>query len=135
MLLHTLLLCGSQECEDRPPRWGCDECEGNFCDVCFHALHRKGRRASHEPKSMSAELNGERQQEAPASKFGLVGSLLRGGSNGKSKEVCFAGMHDRNRWVGLPLIEEIQCELELTGSYSHAQFCGAGQVHPASSES
>lgn len=40
-----------EECEDRRPVWDCKEgCGGVFCDVCFYALHRKGKRALHKPE-------------------------------------------------------------------------------------
>ncbi|CAM9853671.1 unnamed protein product, partial [Sphacelaria rigidula] len=42
-----------EECEDRRAQWFCPECEGNFCDVCFYALHRKGKRALHRPKKIN----------------------------------------------------------------------------------
>ena len=39
-----------EECEDRRSVWDCnDGCGGVFCDVCFYALHRKGKRALHKP--------------------------------------------------------------------------------------
>lgn len=39
-----------EECEDRRSVWDCKEgCGGVFCDVCFYALHRKGKRALHKP--------------------------------------------------------------------------------------
>ncbi|CAM9873088.1 unnamed protein product, partial [Choristocarpus tenellus] len=38
-----------EDCEDRRSIWACESCEGDFCDVCFHTLHRKGKRALHKP--------------------------------------------------------------------------------------
>lgn len=39
-----------EECEDRRSVWDCKQgCGGVFCDVCFYALHRKGKRALHKP--------------------------------------------------------------------------------------
>lgn len=46
-----------EECEDRRPVWDCKQgCGGVFCDVCFYALHRKGKRALHKPEKI--ELQG-----------------------------------------------------------------------------
>ena len=42
-----------EECEDRRSVWDCkDGCGGVFCDVCFYALHRKGKRALHKPEKI-----------------------------------------------------------------------------------
>lgn len=42
-----------EECEDRRSIWDCTEgCGGVFCDVCFYALHRKGKRALHKPEKI-----------------------------------------------------------------------------------
>lgn len=42
-----------EECEDRRSVWDCKEgCGGVFCTVCFHALHRKGKRALHKPEKI-----------------------------------------------------------------------------------
>uniref|UniRef100_A0A7S2V695 B box-type domain-containing protein n=1 Tax=Fibrocapsa japonica TaxID=94617 RepID=A0A7S2V695_9STRA len=39
-----------EECEDNPSALVCELCEGYFCSLCFQILHRKGKRAGHEPK-------------------------------------------------------------------------------------
>ena len=36
------------ECEDQPAAVVCRECDDTLCDVCFHALHRRGKRQRHE---------------------------------------------------------------------------------------
>lgn len=60
------LLC--EECEDRRCVWDCQQgCGGAFCDVCFYALHRKGKRALHKPKRVARPGGG---------------GLLNGGSAG-----------------------------------------------------
>lgn len=42
-----------EECEDRRSVWNCKEgCGGAFCNVCFYALHRKGKRALHKPEKI-----------------------------------------------------------------------------------
>ncbi|CAM9710552.1 unnamed protein product [Chrysoparadoxa australica] len=41
-----------EECEDRLACVSCDDCEGAMCDLCFHSLHRKGRRALHKPRKL-----------------------------------------------------------------------------------
>lgn len=35
------------ECEERKAVLDCNECQDEFCAVCFSALHRKGKRAQH----------------------------------------------------------------------------------------
>ncbi|KZV94245.1 hypothetical protein EXIGLDRAFT_673222 [Exidia glandulosa HHB12029] len=35
------------ECEDQPAQIRCDQCEDQFCEVCFHSQHRKGSRKGH----------------------------------------------------------------------------------------
>lgn len=48
--------------------WDCQQgCGGAFCDVCFYALHRKGKRALHKPKRVARPGGG---------------GLLNGGSAG-----------------------------------------------------
>ncbi|VDC02131.1 unnamed protein product [Peniophora sp. CBMAI 1063] len=51
------------ECEDQPAEIHCDTCEDNFCDVCFHAQHRKGSRKRHATTPL-AENPRKRQQIA-----------------------------------------------------------------------
>ncbi|KAI9025671.1 hypothetical protein DFJ74DRAFT_604886 [Hyaloraphidium curvatum] len=43
------------ECEDHPADVDCSGCGEKFCDVCFAALHRKGRRAAHEVARLRPE--------------------------------------------------------------------------------
>ncbi|CAM9190653.1 unnamed protein product [Ectocarpus fasciculatus] len=61
-----------EECEDRRAVWDCKQCGGVFCDVCFYALHRKGKRALHKPERIerpgAATANG-----GPAAGKGLSG--------------------------------------------------------------
>lgn len=47
-----------EECEDRRSQWDCDACGGGFCDVCFYALHRKGKRALHKPEKIHRPAEG-----------------------------------------------------------------------------
>jgi len=35
------------ECEDQPACLTCNECQEDFCEVCFNAQHRKGKRKLH----------------------------------------------------------------------------------------
>eukprot|EP00953_Heterococcus_sp_UTEX-ZZ885_P016063 9056-Heterococcus_DN1.PRE.1 len=49
---EDLIIC--EECEDRAAAWTCTACgDGAFCDVCYHTLHRKGKRAQHKPVRMA----------------------------------------------------------------------------------
>eukprot|EP01095_Lingulamoeba_sp_RSL-Kostka_P009020 TRINITY_DN3077_c4_g2_i2.p1 TRINITY_DN3077_c4_g2~~TRINITY_DN3077_c4_g2_i2.p1 ORF type:complete len:632 (-),score=224.65 TRINITY_DN3077_c4_g2_i2:123-2018(-) len=38
------------ECLDHPMVYYCENCEDNFCQICFEAQHRKGNRAKHTVK-------------------------------------------------------------------------------------
>ncbi|EJT99740.1 hypothetical protein DACRYDRAFT_17365 [Dacryopinax primogenitus] len=35
------------ECEDQPAQVHCENCEDDYCEVCYHAQHRKGSRKRH----------------------------------------------------------------------------------------
>lgn len=57
------------ECEEREAILDCSACEDEFCGVCFAALHRKGKRASHttKPKPGHAPFKPLADASAPAS--------------------------------------------------------------------
>ncbi len=38
------------ECGDQPAVIFCENCQDQFCEVCFHAMHKKGRRSYHNMK-------------------------------------------------------------------------------------
>ncbi|KAL1940031.1 hypothetical protein VTO73DRAFT_9366 [Trametes versicolor] len=40
------------ECEDQPAQVFCETCSDNFCEVCFHAQHRKGTRKRHATRAL-----------------------------------------------------------------------------------
>ncbi|KAJ3037754.1 hypothetical protein HDV00_001339 [Rhizophlyctis rosea] len=40
------------ECEDQPASVFCEQCADDYCDVCFHAQHRKGNRTRHTSKAL-----------------------------------------------------------------------------------
>jgi hypothetical protein len=44
------------ECEDQPASLFCQQCVDDYCDVCFQAQHRKGRRKSHTAKKVKSSL-------------------------------------------------------------------------------
>lgn len=53
---HITAAAVCEECEDRRPIWDCKQgCGGVFCDVCFYALHRKGKRALHKPEKIERQ--------------------------------------------------------------------------------
>ena len=35
------------ECRDQPISGYCEQCQDDYCDVCFQAQHRRGKRATH----------------------------------------------------------------------------------------
>ncbi|KAL5530098.1 hypothetical protein ACEPAF_6355 [Sanghuangporus sanghuang] len=43
------------ECEDQPAQIFCEQCQDNYCDVCFAAQHRKGTRKQHKQQSLSVK--------------------------------------------------------------------------------
>ncbi|KAI8616086.1 hypothetical protein BC830DRAFT_1063753 [Chytriomyces sp. MP71] len=60
------------ECEDQPAVIHCADCRDDFCEVCFHAQHRKGSRQKH----MHAQIGGENSpaQLDAATKTALYGT-------------------------------------------------------------
>lgn len=86
-----------EECEDRRSRLNCPECDGGFCDVCFHALHRKGKRALHRPEKIARPV--EAADGVAGADRGSRGGLLKGwiGPRLPAKEEVNPDMHDR--WV------------------------------------
>ncbi|CAM9406552.1 unnamed protein product [Ectocarpus sp. 12 AP-2014] len=82
-----------EECEDRRPVWDCKQgCGGVFCDVCFYALHRKGKRALHKPEKI----------ERPGAATGNCGPAAGKGLSGwigprlpPRKEEAHPDMYDR----------------------------------------
>ncbi|KAI6040452.1 hypothetical protein EDC04DRAFT_2996863 [Pisolithus marmoratus] len=55
------------ECEDQPAEVRCDDCQDDYCEVCFAAQHRKGTRKKHvskplavrRPNNTPSEQNGD----------------------------------------------------------------------------
>ncbi|KAI6135203.1 hypothetical protein EDD17DRAFT_46258 [Pisolithus thermaeus] len=55
------------ECEDQPAQVRCDDCQDDYCEVCFAAQHRKGTRRKHiskplvvhPPRKLPNEQNGD----------------------------------------------------------------------------
>eukprot|EP00158_Paraphelidium_tribonemae_P006023 Partr_v1_DN27635_c0_g1_i1_m65338 putative Protein of unknown function (DUF2009) len=43
------------ECEDQPSSIFCQQCADDYCDVCFQAMHRKGKRRSHMAKRIGPQ--------------------------------------------------------------------------------
>ncbi|KAJ3291720.1 hypothetical protein HK104_005858 [Borealophlyctis nickersoniae] len=41
------------ECEDQPAVVFCEQCADDYCEVCFHAQHRKGSRKKHVTKPLA----------------------------------------------------------------------------------
>lgn len=76
-----------EECDDRRAVWECSEgCHGDFCDVCFHKIHRKGKRALH--KAHRKAVAEDRQ--------GGGGALLIGGIGPRSsREEMNPDIYDR----------------------------------------
>ncbi len=79
-----------EECEDRRSVWDCSSgCGGVFCDVCFYALHRKGKRALHKPEKI------ERAGAVGAAAGGKGLSGWIGPRLPAQKEVANPDMYDR----------------------------------------
>lgn len=80
-----------EECEDRRSVWYCPSCGGVFCDVCFYALHRKGKRVHHKPERIT-HSSGE---GTGASRGGsrLLGGLI--GSRASTRGEVNPDMYDR----------------------------------------
>lgn len=80
-----------EECEDRRSIWDCKEgCGGVFCDVCFYALHRKGKRALHKPEKI------ERAQALGTGGSGKGLSGWIGPRLPSQREVANPDMYDRS---------------------------------------
>ena len=59
------------ECEDQPWAVTCVQCQDNYCDVCFQALHKKGNRKGHTKTVVRPELlRDQKPAPAPATKGG-----------------------------------------------------------------
>jgi hypothetical protein len=59
------------ECEDQPWAVTCVQCQDNYCDVCFQALHKKGNRKGHTKTVVRPELlRDQKPAQAPATKGG-----------------------------------------------------------------
>ncbi|KAG8907987.1 hypothetical protein FRB99_001153 [Tulasnella sp. 403] len=43
------------ECEDQPAELICETCSDVYCEVCFQALHRKGKRKSHPTRPLASK--------------------------------------------------------------------------------
>ena len=91
-----------EECEDRRSVWDCQQgCGGAFCDVCFYALHRKGKRALHKPEKIArpgaASLNGGSAGGVDGARGEGGGGLLSGliGPRLPPKEEVNPDMYDR----------------------------------------
>lgn len=91
-----------EECEDRRSVWDCQQgCGGAFCDVCFYALHRKGKRALHKPEKLARPggglLNGGSAGGAGGARGEGGGGLLSGliGPRLPPKEEVNPDMYDR----------------------------------------
>lgn len=88
------LVC--EECGDRRSVWDCSEgCGGAFCDVCFHALHRKGKRALHKPERIArpgskSVLESDEAGDRKGMLSGWIGPRL------PSKEDLNPDMYDRS---------------------------------------
>lgn len=68
-----------EECEDRRSVWDCEGCGGVFCDVCFYALHRKGKRALHKPARIARPGVTAAVGEGGNGDGGVSGESNRGG--------------------------------------------------------
>jgi len=42
---QQVVLC--VECGDQPGQKECEDCQETFCEVCFHSIHRTGKRKLH----------------------------------------------------------------------------------------
>ncbi|KAJ3221316.1 hypothetical protein HK099_003599 [Clydaea vesicula] len=45
------------ECEDQPTQLFCEQCQDDFCDVCFQSIHRKGTRKKHTTKKLVSKYS------------------------------------------------------------------------------
>ncbi len=63
------------ECEDQPQEVLCEACGDVFCEVCFGALHRRGKRRLHVHKKLTDGTKTSTSQ-APQKKARLVRCLL-----------------------------------------------------------
>jgi hypothetical protein len=61
------------ECEDQPQEVLCEACGDVFCEVCFGALHRRGKRRQHVLKRLADPKTSTAQ--APSKKARLVRHL------------------------------------------------------------
>ncbi|KAF8514819.1 hypothetical protein BU17DRAFT_94076 [Hysterangium stoloniferum] len=52
------------ECEDQPAELICKDCADVFCEVCFHATHRKGKRRQHSRTSLNGAQARKKQKPA-----------------------------------------------------------------------
>lgn len=87
-----------EECEDRRSVWDCKEgCGGVFCDVCFYALHRKGKRALHKPVKIE--------------RAGAVGT---GGAGGKGL----------SGWIGPRLPQQKEVNPDMYDRSAASVWCG-----------
>jgi len=66
------------ECEDQPQEVLCDVCQDVFCEVCFSALHRRGKRREHPSKKIAtvikATTDSSSSKQAPQKKARLSSS-------------------------------------------------------------
>ncbi|KAG9015285.1 hypothetical protein FRB93_012984 [Tulasnella sp. JGI-2019a] len=53
------------ECEDQPADVLCEACHDNFCQVCFQAQHRKGKRKAHTTKPLGSPPSPEVKNAQP----------------------------------------------------------------------
>lgn len=51
------------ECEDQPAQIRCDDCQDDYCEVCFAAQHRKGTRRKHISKPLVVHPPGKLPNE------------------------------------------------------------------------
>ncbi|KAF8592747.1 hypothetical protein K439DRAFT_1379083 [Ramaria rubella] len=81
------------ECEDQPAEIACEDCKDVFCEVCFHATHRKGNRKRHSSKPLKG---------APVSKTKVVKNGTLG--NQEMEEQLSDGeeepVHDSTKLLG-----------------------------------
>lgn len=62
------------ECRDQPRELHCDQCEDDYCKVCFDSLHRRGTRKlhrAHDSPSMHVDI-GRLDDEVKASSSGIA---------------------------------------------------------------
>lgn len=58
--VHSEHLC--VECQDQPAELHCENCDENFCRVCFGYLHRTGKRSSHKTTELVATTDSKPEQ-------------------------------------------------------------------------